>query len=66
MINALEYYKKRVREITKNGVYVSKASVELEGHTFSIGWLWEDYKPEEYKMLTAMKELCISYEFIGA
>ena len=52
MINALEYYKKRVREITKNGGYISKASVELEGHTYSIGWLWEDYKPEGSGLVT--------------
>ena len=59
MINALEYYKKRVREITKNGGYISKASVELEGHTVSIGWLWEGYKPEEYKMLTAEEDVYV-------
>ena len=59
MINALEYYKKRVREITKNGGYISKASVELEGYTYSIGWLWEDYKPEEYKMLTADEDVYV-------
>lgn len=58
-MNALEYYKKRVKEIAKNGGYISKASVELEGHTFSIDWLWEDYKPEEYKMLTADEDVYV-------
>lgn len=59
MINALDYYKKRVKEITKDGGYISKATVELDGHTFSIGWLWEDYTPEEFRLLTADEDVYV-------
>ena len=58
-INALDYYKKRVKEIAKNGGYISKATVELEGHTYGIGWLWEDYKPEEHRLLTADEDIYV-------
>lgn len=59
MINALEYYKKRAKEITEGGGYISKVNVALEGYDYDIDWLWEDYKPEEYKMLTADENIYV-------
>lgn len=57
IMNALDYYKKRVKEIAKYGGYIVKSSVMLEGYTYGIEWLWEDYKPEEHQIISAEEEV---------
>ena len=64
-MNIITWYKNKMKELVAEGGYVNTASVRLvdsEGHKIrDISWLFEDYTPEEYKVLSISDDI----EFVG-
>lgn len=60
-MNALDWYKNKMKEIVAEGGYVNTASISLtgsEGHKIrDIRWLFDDYSPEEYKVLSISDDI---------
>ena len=60
-MNVLTWYKNRMKEVVSEGGYVNTASIRLidsEGSkTRDIRWLFEDYSPEEYKVLSISDDI---------
>ena len=54
--NALDWYKNKMKELVAEGGYINTASIRLvdsEGsNPRDISWLFEDYSPEEHKVLS--------------
>lgn len=57
-MNALEWYRSKMKEIVAEGGYVNTASISLCGSkTRDILWLFDDYSPEEYKVLSISDDI---------
>lgn len=57
-MNVLNWYKNKMKEIVAEGGYVNTASISLCGSKIrDIRWLFDDYSPEEYKVLSITDDI---------
>lgn len=57
-MNALTWYKNKMKEIVAEGGYVNTASISVGSNKIrDVRWLFEDYSPEEYKVLSMSDDI---------
>lgn len=57
-MNVLNWYKNKMKELVAEGGYVNTASISLGGNKIrDIYWLFDDYSPDEYKVLSITDDI---------